>query len=123
MKKHLTSNQLTLILRRTLQNQTVGDLVAERVTSKDRNRRSGPPKPMCDASYQSLHGTDVVTAVSNDTIEAQGSTPSYVQYTDQEMIPARNTRNVVTLAVVMFVTIQRENILPSKITDYWLLIN
>jgi hypothetical protein len=41
-----------------------------------------------------------------------------VQYTDQEMIPARkNARNVVTLAEVMFVTIQRENILPSKITD------
>jgi hypothetical protein len=36
------------------------------------------------------------------------------------MIPARNARNVVTLAEVMFVTIQRENILPSKITDYWL---
>jgi hypothetical protein len=36
---------------------------------------------------------------------------------DQEMIPARNARNVVTLAEVMFVTIQRENILPSKITD------
>jgi hypothetical protein len=49
-----------------------------------------------------------------------------VQYTDQEMIPARNARNarnVVTLAEVMFVTIQRENTLPSKITDYWLLIN
>jgi hypothetical protein len=43
-----------------------------------------------------------------------------VQYTDQEMIPARNARNVVTLAEVMFVTIQRENILPSNITDYWL---
>jgi hypothetical protein len=42
------------------------------------------------------------------------------QYTDQEMIPARNARNVVTFAEVMFVTIQRENILPSKITDYWL---
>jgi hypothetical protein len=41
-----------------------------------------------------------------------------VQYTDQEMIPARNARSVVTLAEVMFVTIQRENILPSKITDY-----
>jgi hypothetical protein len=27
---------------------------------------------------------------------------------------------MVTLAEVMFVTIQRENILPSKITDYWL---
>jgi hypothetical protein len=40
-----------------------------------------------------------------------------LQYTDQEMIPARN---VVTLAEVKFVTIQRENILPSKITDYWL---
>jgi hypothetical protein len=40
-----------------------------------------------------------------------------VQYTDQEMIPARNARNVVTLAEVMFVTIQRENIIPSKITD------
>jgi hypothetical protein len=36
-----------------------------------------------------------------------------VQYIDQEMIPARNARNVVTLAEVMFVTIQRENILPS----------
>jgi hypothetical protein len=35
------------------------------------------------------------------------------KYTDQEMIPARN---VVTLAKVMFVNIQRENILPSKIT-------
>jgi hypothetical protein len=34
------------------------------------------------------------------------------KYTDQEMMPARNARNVVTL-----VTIQRENILPSKITD------
>jgi hypothetical protein len=34
--------------------------------------------------------------------------------------PARNARNVVTLAEVTFVTIQRENILPSKITDYWL---
>jgi hypothetical protein len=33
------------------------------------------------------------------------------------MIPERN---VVTVAEVMFVTIQRENILPSKITDYWL---
>jgi hypothetical protein len=43
-----------------------------------------------------------------------------LQYTDQEMIPVRNVRNVVTLAEVMFVTIQRENILPSKITDYWL---
>jgi hypothetical protein len=43
-----------------------------------------------------------------------------LQYTDQEMIPARNARNVVTLAEAMFVTIQRENILPSKITDYWL---
>jgi hypothetical protein len=41
-----------------------------------------------------------------------------LQYTDQEMIPARNARNVVTLAEVTFVTIQRENILPSKITDY-----
>jgi hypothetical protein len=41
-----------------------------------------------------------------------------LQNTDQEMIPARNARNVVTLAEVMFVTIQRENILPSKITDY-----
>jgi hypothetical protein len=41
-----------------------------------------------------------------------------IQYRDQEMIPARNARNVVTLAEVMFVTIQRENILPSKITDY-----
>jgi hypothetical protein len=41
-----------------------------------------------------------------------------LQYTDQEMIPARNARNVVMLAEVMFVTIQRENILPSKITDY-----
>jgi hypothetical protein len=41
-----------------------------------------------------------------------------LQYTDQEMIPARNVRNVVTLAEEMFVTIQRENILPSKITDY-----
>jgi hypothetical protein len=40
-----------------------------------------------------------------------------VQYTDQEMIPVRNARNVVTLAEVMFVTIQRENILLSKITD------
>jgi hypothetical protein len=40
-----------------------------------------------------------------------------LQYTDQEMIPARNSRNVVTLAEVMFVTIQRENILPTKITD------
>jgi hypothetical protein len=40
-----------------------------------------------------------------------------LQYTDQEMIPARNARNVVTLAEVVFVTIQRENILPSKITD------
>jgi hypothetical protein len=40
-----------------------------------------------------------------------------LQYTDQEMIPVRNARNVVTLAEVMFVTIQRENILPSKITD------
>jgi hypothetical protein len=41
----------------------------------------------------------------------------YLQYTDQEMIPARNARNVVTLAEVMFVTIQRENIPPSKITE------
>jgi hypothetical protein len=41
----------------------------------------------------------------------------YIQYTDQEMIPARNAKNLVTLAEVMFVTIQRENILPSKITD------
>jgi hypothetical protein len=41
-----------------------------------------------------------------------------LQYTNQEMIPARNARIVVTLAEVMFVTIQRENILPSKITDY-----
>jgi hypothetical protein len=41
-----------------------------------------------------------------------------LQHTDQEMIPARNARNVVTLVEVMFVTIQRENILPSKITDY-----
>jgi hypothetical protein len=40
-----------------------------------------------------------------------------VQYTDQEMIPARNVRNVVTLVEVMFVTTQHENILPSKITD------
>jgi hypothetical protein len=37
-----------------------------------------------------------------------------LQYTDQEMIPARNERIVVTLAEVIFVTIQRENILPSK---------
>jgi hypothetical protein len=37
-----------------------------------------------------------------------------LQYTDQEMIPARNARNVITLAEVMFVTIQRENIRPSK---------
>jgi hypothetical protein len=36
------------------------------------------------------------------------------------MIPARNAGNVVTFAEVMFVTTQRENILPSKITDYWL---
>jgi hypothetical protein len=43
-----------------------------------------------------------------------------VQYIDQEMIPARNARNVVTLAEVMFDTIHRENILSSKITDYWL---
>jgi hypothetical protein len=42
---------------------------------------------------------------------------AYIQYTDQGMIPARNARNVVALAEVMFVTIQRENILPSKITD------
>jgi hypothetical protein len=42
---------------------------------------------------------------------------SQVQYTDQEMIPARNARNVVTLAELMFVTTQCENILPSKITD------
>jgi hypothetical protein len=42
---------------------------------------------------------------------------SNIQYTDQKMIPARNARNVVTLTEVMFVTIQRENILPSKITD------
>jgi hypothetical protein len=42
-----------------------------------------------------------------------------LQHTDQEMIPARNARNVVTLAEVMFLTIQRENILPSKITDYY----
>jgi hypothetical protein len=41
-----------------------------------------------------------------------------IQYTDQEMIPVRNARNVVRLAEVMFVTIQCENILPSKITDY-----
>jgi hypothetical protein len=41
----------------------------------------------------------------------------FLQYTDQEMIPARNARNVVTLAEVMFITIQHENILPSKITD------
>jgi hypothetical protein len=41
----------------------------------------------------------------------------YLQYTNQEMIPARNAKNVVKLAEVMFVTIQRENILPSKITD------
>jgi hypothetical protein len=40
--------------------------------------------------------------------------PVQEQYTDQEMIHARN---VVTLAEVMFVTIQREKILPSKITD------
>jgi hypothetical protein len=33
------------------------------------------------------------------------------------MIPARNAKNVVTLVEVMFVTIQRENILSSKITD------
>jgi hypothetical protein len=46
------------------------------------------------------------------------STGNCLQYTDHEMIPARNARNVVTLAEVMFVTIQRENILPSKITDY-----
>jgi hypothetical protein len=48
------------------------------------------------------------------------NTAEKIQYTDQEMIPARNARNVVTLAEVMVVTIQRENILPSKITDYWL---
>jgi hypothetical protein len=45
------------------------------------------------------------------------SLKGYIQYTDQEMIPARNARNVVTLTEVMLVTIQRENILPSKITD------
>jgi hypothetical protein len=44
-----------------------------------------------------------------------------IQYTDQEMIPARNARNVVMLADVMFVIIQRENILPSKITAHELL--
>jgi hypothetical protein len=38
----------------------------------------------------------------------------YLQYTDHEMIPARNAKNVVTLAEVMFFTIQRENILPWK---------
>jgi hypothetical protein len=42
---------------------------------------------------------------------------NHIQYTDQEMIPARSARNVVTLAEVMFVTNQRENILLSKITD------
>jgi hypothetical protein len=41
----------------------------------------------------------------------------FLKYTHQEMIPARNARNVITLAEVMFVTIQRENILPSKITE------
>jgi hypothetical protein len=41
----------------------------------------------------------------------------HVQYTDQEMTPPRNAMNVVTIAEVMFVTIQRENILPSNITD------
>jgi hypothetical protein len=46
------------------------------------------------------------------------SNAGLLQYTDQEMIPARNARNVVTLEEVMFVTIQRENILPSNITDY-----
>jgi hypothetical protein len=44
-------------------------------------------------------------------------TGTHIKYTDQEMIPARNAMNVVTLAEVMFVIIQRENILPSKITD------
>jgi hypothetical protein len=59
------------------------------------------------------HKTNRLTPDSRQT-----QTP--LQYTDQEMIPARNVRNVVTLAEIMFVTIRRENILPSKITDYWL---
>jgi hypothetical protein len=40
-----------------------------------------------------------------------------VQYTDQEMIPARNARNVVTLAEVMFVTWTWKH---SPLKDYWL---
>jgi hypothetical protein len=46
------------------------------------------------------------------TVKYTQLTTDQLQYTDQEMIPARNARNVVTLAEVMFVTIQRENILP-----------
>jgi hypothetical protein len=58
----------------------------------------------------------VLTNLSIDGMALQINQMS-VQYTDQEMIPARNAMNVVTLAEVMFVTIQRENIPPSKITD------
>jgi hypothetical protein len=56
-------------------------------------------------------------SVTGVNLESSCFSRGQLQYTDQEIVPARNARNVVTLAEVMFVTIQRENILPSKITD------
>jgi hypothetical protein len=74
-----------------------------------------PDKETLGGSDRENYRLRVWTSTPNPSVQ--------IQYTDQEMIPARNARNVVTLAEVMFVTIQRENILPSKIADYWLLIN
>jgi hypothetical protein len=65
-----------------------------------------------------VSGCNLTASVYNYSIfKRQRLMRGVLQYTDQEMIPARNARNVGTLAEVMFVTIQRENILPSKITD------
>jgi hypothetical protein len=67
---------------------------------------------------QFLEAEDLKQSLLGKRPVANNGISSIVQYTDQEMIPVRIARNVVTLAEVMFVTIQRENILPSKITDY-----
>jgi hypothetical protein len=77
-----------------------------------------------DSSMRAVQALNTDSPVSRQNLNASSYvtfhllTAADVQYTDQEMIPARNARHVVTLAEVMFVTIQRENILPSKITDY-----
>jgi hypothetical protein len=69
-------------------------------------------------TYLQLHTASQNTTTKRPHLLENLLVQFLLQYTDHEMIPARNARNVVTLEVVMFVTIQRENILPSKITDY-----